>query len=152
MHRIQRLAEVEEHVQIAHGALGGAQCVELRSLQVNCVLLSQYQRGSAGSWCGIELQRRVAVGSLVGQTLKYQSRLADPDLVAVRKQSLLDRDIIHEGTITAVKILDQESLVFPPNHAVLARYQRVKKRNLIARFTANRHRIFRKRKRSAIER
>ena len=45
-----------------------------------------------------------------GQTLKYQNRLADPDLVAVRQQSLLNRHIVHEGTIPAVKILDQESL------------------------------------------
>jgi len=39
-----------------------------------------------------------------------------------------------------------------PNHAVPARYQRIQERNLVARFTANRYLLFRKRERSASER
>jgi hypothetical protein len=52
--------------------------------------------------------------------LKYQNRFSHPDLVAVRKQSLFNGQIIYEGTIPAVKILDQESLAVSPNHAVPA--------------------------------
>ena len=66
------------------------------------------------------MQGSVAVGKLFGQTLKYQNRFSHPDLVAVRKQSLFNGQIIYEGTIPAVKILDQESLAVSPNHAVPA--------------------------------
>ena len=55
--------------------------------------------------------------------LEHESRITNPDLIAVRKDPFLHRYAVHERAVPAVEVLDAERLAILANDAMPARHE-----------------------------
>src|SRR5215472_7121041 len=98
-HRVQTAAEIKQQIQVAHGSCRRGQALGTRGLQIKSVLLPKDDRRGSRRWSSIQLQSKVGGAGIASSCLKYQKRVAHPDLVSRNQNPLAYRHPADERVV-----------------------------------------------------